>query len=94
MANDFSLENIYSYHTLYKCQMAIVARDLALKMRHTPLCNEEKIRFILAMIYVKMMAIRSNDNSCIDDDTICELSSYIKKYLGRQHSSTRDCGCS
>lgn len=94
MANDFSLENINNYYVTYKCQMAIVARELALKMRHTPICNEDKMRFILAMIFLKMMGLRASDDSCITDETICELSSYIKKYLGRNHSSTGGCGCS
>jgi hypothetical protein len=93
MANDFSLENISAYHTKYKCDMALAGRNLALKMRHTPLCNAEKIKFILAMIYLKTM-IRKTEDSCITDEMICEYNNYIKKYLGSTHYATKGCGCS
>lgn len=93
MANDYSQENIFAHYLVHKCDMAIAGANLARKMNHTPLCNNDKIRFILAMIYLKIMLKKSED-SCITDDMLCDMHNYIKKYLGTSHFATRGCNCS
>lgn len=92
MANDFSNENLLAYIITYRCAMANAARGIAQKMDYRAICREDKIKFTLAMIYLKMMSMY-NESGCVDRDVMCGLSNYIQKYLSQTHYATQDCGC-
>ncbi len=89
---NYTPENIYNFSAWAQCKLAIAGKQLANRMAYEDPCIEEKLKFILAQIYKKIIQNYTSD-SCITEDELCAMISFVKKYLDTTSYSNNNCNC-
>lgn len=92
MANDLSETNIYNLSAYFQCKLATAGAGIATKLAYKDLCDKDKVKFILAHIY-KNIIQNYHANSCVSEEDMCTMVTFIKKYLNETSYSNNNCNC-
>jgi len=92
-------QNIEDFYLQIQCCLATKGLDIARKLSVDSICYEDKVNFILAHIYKKIIRVYNDgytDNGvvfpaydCLDEDTMCNMINFLKNYC----SSNNNCNC-
>lgn len=88
----YTKEEIYDFSLYVQCKLADKAEEISMTLSYKDLCIEEKLRFILANIY-KVIIRNYNPDSCVTDESMCKMISFIKKYLKETSFNNNNCNC-
>lgn len=88
----YTPENIYNFSAYAQCKLAIIGKSLANKLVYKDLCIQDKLAFVLANTY-KNIIQNYNSDSCINEDTLCAMITYLRKYLNETSYYNNNCNC-
>jgi len=88
----YTQEDIYAFSAYVQCKLATIGANIANKLVYKDICIEEKLSFILANTYLKIIRNYNND-SCVDDERFCTMVSFLRKYLNETSYHNNNCNC-
>lgn len=88
----YTEQNIYNFSAYAQCKLATIGKLIAQRLAYKDLCIEEKLAFILAQSYVKIIKNYTPD-SCVTEEQLCIMVQYVKKYLDETSYHNNSCNC-
>jgi hypothetical protein len=85
-------QELYNLSAYIQCHLAQSGASIAYKLKYKDICLQEKFNFILSMIYKKLI-MNYNVSSCISEDDLDSMISFVRKYLSETSYHNNNCNC-